>query len=374
MSEPIQISVLIKSANYVYEIGKALFPNLKKLLAVKKSDEFLNYDPAFLIGNYTSEHPIVNGVPYSEVINWLGRSFDKVEQIDNRVEITMARTNFQISEGKGAWSALQADGFVALKNSGRIKGNEPSIRLYEIHREGNKILMRVRLASYHDQAKSNLILDWHHPKDSKHDKTTLRTLLTNQYGGNLPPFSDKRLANTIGIASLLFYKEDDQWIPYLVRRTKKVGVFPGGLHCTASGVAKWPDITQGVSFSNFFLKHMYSEFEEEVGLTEKDIADLRPIALCREFSRGGKPQLFFAGVTHLSRESLRKKRKQATEVIKELNGWKEIERDQWLRSAHVVVPPAKLMPNIKKLGLTLEAVGSFHYGMKYLERYGAKFD
>ncbi len=373
MFDILSVMKAIKSFNYVCELVKALYPNIKKFIAVKKNDEFLNYDPAFLLDTYTSEHPIANGIPYSEIFNWLSIPCEKIEEIDNQVKISKTKTNFQISEGRGVWSTLQSGGFVALQNSGRIIGNEPSIRLFDIQTEGRKISMKVQRADYHSQAKSNLILDWHLPESVQYNnRTTLRTLLSGEYGTCLPELSDKRLANTVGIASLLFYKENGQWIPYLVKRTKKIGVFPGGLHCTASGIAKWPDINKGLTFSNFFLKHMLSEFEEEVGLTEEDIFDHRPIALCREFSRGGKPQIFFAGVTRLSRDSLRKKRKQATDVIKELNGWEEIERDKWLRSAHVVVPPTKLMSNVKKYGLTLEAVGSFHYGMKYLEKYGAE--
>ncbi|MCK4827256.1 hypothetical protein KA005_66615, partial [bacterium] len=147
------------------------------------------------------------------------------------------------------------------------------------------------------------------------------------------------------------------WRPYWVRRKKKVGVFPGGLHCTASGVAKWPK-DRAPTFENFFRKDMLSEIEEEVGLLEEDIYDFKIVSLCREFARGGKPQMFFAAKTNLSLEELIDKRKEARSKVVKAGSRLEI-NDKWYL-------PDPYLLDIKKHKVTLEAIASLLYGGKYL--------
>jgi hypothetical protein len=53
------------------------------------------------------------------------------------------------------------------------------------------------------------------------------------------------------------------------------------------------------------------ELEEEVGLTRNDLDWIRPLALCREFLRAGKPQIFFAAQTSLSSNELTIRRQKA---------------------------------------------------------------
>jgi hypothetical protein len=98
---------------------------------------------------------------------------------------------------------------------------------------------------------------------------------------------------------------DRQNKPYLPRRAPNQSVFPGGFHCTASGETVWRD--QG----ELFESNICRELEEEVGLTRADLEWIRPLALCREFLRAGKPQIFFAAQTFLPPEELALRRRRA---------------------------------------------------------------
>ena len=64
-------------------------------------------------------------------------------------------------------------------------------------------------------------------------------------------------------------------------------------------------------FDGLFTANICRELAEEVGLSRADLDWIRPVALCREFLRGGKPQLFFAAGTSLSERALRERRQAA---------------------------------------------------------------
>ena len=135
----------------------------------------------------------------------------------------------------------------------------------------------------------------------------LRDRLRADYGARLPPLDNPRLSNAIGTAVVVF---DGDGQPYLRRRAPRQCVFPGGYHRTASGETVW---SKGGDFDGLFTTHICRELEEEVGLRRADLAWLRPVALCREFLRAGKPQFFFAASTLLTKTELRDRRRAAIE-------------------------------------------------------------
>jgi hypothetical protein len=92
-----------------------------------------------------------------------------------------------------------------------------------------------------------------------------------------------------------------------------LAVFPGGLfHCTASGNAEWKP--RAATFDEMFTVDICEELYEEVGLNRADLDWIVPVALCREFLRGGKPQLFFAALTNVRADELAEKRRAAIEL------------------------------------------------------------
>ena len=66
--------------------------------------------------------------------------------------------------------------------------------------------------------------------------------------------------------------------------------------------------------SEMFESNVCRELEDEAGLTRADIRDLRMLGLCREFLRGGKPQIFFSAVTDLSATELSERRRRAIDA------------------------------------------------------------
>ncbi|MCC6296275.1 MAG: hypothetical protein IT469_06175, partial [Pseudomonadales bacterium] len=279
------------------------------------------------------------------------------------VRLESQRRRFELSSGNGAWKMTATAGFEALRVSGRVSANEPLIRVRSTEVKADTLVMNVQLSQYHDQARSNLILDFDRENPGTH--VSLRSQLCAKYDGCLPDLSDGRLANTLGVAMLIYYRSNGTWIPYLVRRVKKIGVFPGGVHCSASGAAKWPARSQTVSFADV-TDHLLDEAKEELGLLPADLSDFRPVSYCREMARGGKPQLFYCALTTLSRKELAERRKHAARVARELKLWEEIERDRWYRSADVVMSASRLRHGLAAWGVTLEGAASLYFGSKYL--------
>lgn len=359
--DPEEIAKWLKLAS---ELGTMIL-QVKNAINIKRhhKDPFLIYDVEWLLSKYKNEQPVNLDTPYREIVNFLGRS-------PRSIQVNVIRGNFKLSPGNSTWASISEAGVKALYESKRFEMREPLIRLNSISRDRNNVILNVQKATYFDQAKSNLILDW--PAQVLPPQTSLRDLLSSDYDGSLPTLDETRMANTIGVACILFYLERSKFVPYLVKRVEKVGVYPGGLHCTASGAANWPE-TRDKSFEGFIKIAMYKELEEEVGLKHWDVPELKEMAICREFLRGGKPQIFFAGFTNLSRKQLRQRRIKAAETIKMTGGWTEVEYDTWLKSSDVIIPPSKLREKVDEEGLTLECIAAYYYGLKYLEEEGRKF-
>ena len=110
-----------------------------------------------------------------------------------------------------------------------------------------------------------------------------------------------------------------------VRRAgrKILAVFEGGFHCTSLGAVEW---SESETFDQIFTEDMYQELNEEVGVEKDDVEVILPLSLCREFLRGGKPQIFFAGLTTLSENELAKKRRKALQRQKALPDKVEIKK------------------------------------------------
>lgn len=321
-------------------------------IAVSKDDKYLNYSPGFNLEQYSSAHPVSPSIPYEEIINFI--------KPNKPIHIINDNTEFFVEPLNNLWKEISQEGFHCLKNDGRIKENEPAIRLYKIENTDNCVKFHVNKTYYHEQAKSNLILDY----QSSEYKTTLRTMLIQAHGHELPPLDSKYLSNNVGIAIIVFYKNTGEWLPYMVRRAVKMGVFPGGLHCTASGVAKWPKADEEITVDKFFSEHMYSELEEEVGLLRADLYDFKLVSVCREFARGGKPQIFFAAKTDLSQQDLVNKRKGAHKLLVQSKQRTEID-ERWFYPERIT-SASQLLSDIIKYKVTLEGVAALYYGQNYI--------
>jgi hypothetical protein len=87
--------------------------------------------------------------------------------------------------------------------------------------------------------------------------------------------------------------------------------------------------------------------------------DLVPVALCREYLRGGKPQIFFVGLTDLSPPELKKARIEAIRR-KGKSDIKEIES-----RAFVPRSSKELNDFLQDPKITLETLPALHYADRY---------
>jgi|GEM_PF-1492861 len=212
-------------------------------------------------------------------------------------------------------TALGLPGFKAAAEQYRVdeKKHRPSfpgsaVRISE-YREG---VMTLSKADYIDQWVSNQleIVDDNIDQivkgksvdipSSMYGKTLRELELTKEQA--LPTFSRSKLANTIGIASLVFTKDGFLVIP---RRNRKVAVDKGFEGCSVSGVMKWTVGLQSDFFKEVEHQLVAGEGAEEVGL--RRVVKYQPLSLCREYSRAGKPQVFSLIFTEYNIDDLKNK-------------------------------------------------------------------
>ena len=136
--------------------------------------------------------------------------------------------------------------------------------------------------NYNTQAVTNLVMDM------EINGQTLRMLtLRNR---ELPPLNHRYLANNLGISVLVFTHDGKPIIPL---RSNDVAVFPSEWGCSASTAAALPS-AEASSFSDLLNEPIRKMFGEELGQDSDFRKRIIPLALCREWFRGGKPQLFMA--------------------------------------------------------------------------------
>ena len=267
---------------------------------------FLTYDVGKLLNWYRDETPALDRLPYVELDCFLEQPW---EALKRATDLKVAKTNapFRLaSHPPDSLASHQDRLYDAFVKENRVdKFDSKNIRLD--HYDAQEHKLTVRPCNYSDGLRSNYALDWH-------GKFSLRSLLAEDYGSRLPPLDDLRLSNALGLAVVVWSRtKDGDMLPYLPKRADAgLAVFPGGLfHCTASGNAEWK--ADADTFDRMFTADICQELDEEVGLSRADLEWIVPVALCREFLRGGKPQLFFAARANIGAEELARKRRAAIE-------------------------------------------------------------
>ncbi len=348
----------------ILEVFKEIIANRRKLYKFFKETKYLNYNPLFLCRAYEDELTLDESIPYKEEISFVCDTWEETKAKSNSIKIK-GDGNFSLGHDRDELSVFQCEALISLKKSKRVKYSSQIVRLRGIDRKTNSLI--IQKAEYYDQAKSNLVMDWdeNHELKRKLNIPTLRTYLS---GGSrtLMLLSDDRMANTIGIAAIIYYMNPSgDIVPYLPRRTKgKTAVFHGKYHCTTSAAVEW---SESSNFDEIFTNDMYVELEDEVGIERNEVREMIPIAICREFLRGGKHQIFFVGYTTLTEKEIVKKRKEA---IRKQTGMASEVRIREVKNAHLSFKDEKtISKHIKKRGLTLEAVANLYYAEKVIQQY-----
>jgi hypothetical protein len=116
---------------------------------------------------------------------------------------------------------------------------------------------------------------------------TLRTIDT--IDAALPPFSQSKVANTIGVAGMLLTSDGYLVLP---RRNKTVHFAPGYEGCSVSGVLEWSSGLFADMVGEMEHQLLGKEGPHELLLAKGD-CEAAPLAFARELERAGKPQFFF---------------------------------------------------------------------------------
>ncbi len=174
--------------------------------------------------------------------------------------------------------------------AGRGDDSRNLIRIESIDTLNKKI--RWARTSYATQAVTNLVMDMEVP-----GKQSLRWLTKPAQG--LPDLADRRLANNLGISVLLIAECGKPILP--LRDSEGVAIFPNEWGASLSTAAKHPSNVPNGSLSGLVLPAIRAMFKEEFHSESKLFESrLIPLALCREWFRGGKPQLFLAYESDIS--------------------------------------------------------------------------
>jgi hypothetical protein len=129
----------------------------------------------------------------------------------------------------------------------------------------------------------------------------------------------------------------------------------GTFSATASGALQWRDSAS--TFDELVVADLYDELYQEVGVQRADVELMVPCGLCREFLRGGKPQLFFAGLTSLTEQELVERRSAAR--IREAH---ESTRKVEVEDRHLdFSEPDAAQKQIRKHGINPEAAVNMLY-------------
>ncbi len=193
--------------------------------------------------------------------------------------------------------------------------NELSARIQSF--ETDKALIKIQPAYYFEQIGSNLTIDWaskQFPPGYSKNIATIHNFIEPPINGYLPKLNESMLANTLGVAAMVYTNDQKMLIPIRGDNQAVMSGTGGKFHCSASGVFNWEVIGKYTFEQTFeiFVKGMRKEIETEINLVPSDY-ELFPLIFARELPRAGKPQLFFGVKTKLNLDCVYEKMKNAKE-------------------------------------------------------------
>lgn len=267
---------------------------------------FLNHDPKICNQYYHQEGSLGGYLPYKEIFDFSGaikkREFPQIS-------ISTTKEEFFTQGNDINWAVARAQAYYAYRDEGHAKRDSQIVRVNGINVDGECVSMSIQPTRYFCQAESNLVLDFDayisfEKKKNERTKTTLRQLLYNENPGRFPLLSDRRLANTLGVAICLLSRDGESTLLRMVNRTGTVGVFPSGVHPAMSCAINWKSTVESDDLMGFIMSDIEQEMLQEAGLKRGQYETPVPLSLCREFLRGGKPQLFAISHTEYSQKEL----------------------------------------------------------------------
>lgn len=296
----------LASAAGGWALRKSLDTGLKILTNINVADtRYLNHDPKRCNQFYHLEESLGGYLPYKEIFDF---SDSIIKRDINNIHITIEDEFF--TQGNDLNSAvIRAQAYSSYRNDGHAQRDSLIVRVSDIAINRDNVLLRIQPTKYFCQAESNLILDFEgyisfEKNKSERKKSSLREIIDSEHPGKLPPLSDKRLANTLGVAICLISREGESTLLRMVNRTGGVGVFPEGIHPAMSCAVGWSNKVISDELMSFLMSDIEEEMLQETGLHPGEYETPVPLSICREFLRGGKPQLFAISYVDKSQKEL----------------------------------------------------------------------
>lgn len=224
--------------------------------------------------------------------DWMPIRRDALRVEDLRIEIEPTRYRLPLDLQPHADAMLdfyRATGRLRRVGPDNDWENNRTARIVELDPARGAMILQE--ASYFDQIATNLSVD----TDSGHlprGVLSIRRDIEPPVDGRLAHFADSALANTLGVAGVLFSRDGQ---PLLRERSQWLGsINASKIHCSVSGVYELPPDSHSSGRYGFELLRYGIELEirQELNLMPGEYR-LHPVALSRELPRHGKPQLFF---------------------------------------------------------------------------------
>jgi hypothetical protein len=206
-----------------------------------------------------------------------------------------------------------------FKREGRLpekKKNSlcPRLTGFSLYPDGRPRLV-VERAMYTDQVGTNLTLDYPltDPIEIRGIRaTTVREWDRVQSQGRtpaLPEFETSRLANTIGVSIAVTCNTEKGAVLLQRKRREEMAVHQRMWSTPFAFVLTLnPGIEDGLHDLATLISQDYGhEFAQELQMEHDAFTAPRPLALCRDLTRGGKPQFFFQISTDVSFEEIVRK-------------------------------------------------------------------
>jgi hypothetical protein len=339
----------------------AILPERVRRLLIP--NPYLNEDPAFALKTYWAEPPAAPNLPFKEVFDWSG---PLAQGQPGNVAIRVSDELFALgSWGSSGGDEIREQAFKDWRGSGHGRFSRDTIRVSAADADAaGRCILHVQKATYYDQAKSNLVLDYQGAVGGS--RKSLRSILSTERPGRLPDLGDARLANTLGAAALLVYSRDGLKLPLVVARTHDVSVYRGGWHCTVSTATGWPrDMKPTGDLQTFVADRLIEQLYREVGIEKEAIVWLEPVAFCRELMRGGKPQIFYLGEINLDWDGIifciKKARAERSDLLDPI----EVHNMPMFRKPHAFDGASELLKDYRRKGYTSECAANLYYYFRW---------
>ena len=174
--------------------------------------------------------------------------------------------------------------------------NEKKLRVSSMEIKNDNYIFTLQPTNFNDIAKTNLTIDWEDPMTL----STLRSKELNISKDTLPDFANSRLANFIGVSAVWISGNRRNRKYFLRCRQSNLSAYYGMLGTVSGYVNPHNAAVKYISLIEFFKDEILREFKEETGYDKyantkdwKKFIKVIPLAITREFARGGNLQLFF---------------------------------------------------------------------------------